>query len=84
MSTMTGPRFEMRRLTESEWLILDDRYESTDARHTVACVSRVTIDQVDVVWLRPVTGRRRFATVADVLEAVRSALSAADPAREPA
>lgn len=84
MSTMTSPRFEMRRLTDSEWLILDDRFDCTDARHTVACVSRVSADQVEVVWLRPVTARRRYATVADVLEAVRSAPSSADLAGEPA
>ena len=84
MSTMTSPRFEMRRLTESEWLILDDRFDRTDARHTVACVSRVSADEVEVVWLRPVTERRRFTTVADVLEAVRATPSPADPAPEPA
>ena len=54
MSMTTPTRFEMRRLTEDEWLILDDGFERNDARHTVACVSRVCADQVDVVWLRPV------------------------------
>ena len=73
MSMMTPTRFEMRRLTENEWLILDDSFDRTDARHTVACVSRVSAEHVEVVWLRPVTERRHYATVADVLEAVSSA-----------
>lgn len=80
MSTMTGPRYEMRRLTDSEWLILDDRYDCSDARHTVACVSRVSADQVEAIWLRPVSDRCRYPSVADVLEAVRSAPVGADPA----
>lgn len=84
MSTTTEPRFEMRRLTDSEWLILDDRFDRTDARHTVACVSRVSADEVEVVWLRPVTDRCRYASVADVLEVVRSAPSAQGLASEPA
>ncbi|OZB81598.1 hypothetical protein [Microbacterium sp. 13-71-7] len=75
MSMMTPTRFEMRRLTENEWLILDDSFDRTDARHTVACVSRVSAEQVEVVWLRPVAERIRYASVADVLEAVSSAPS---------
>lgn len=74
---MTPTRFEMRRLTESEWLILDDGFDPTDARHTVACVSRVSADEVEVVWLRPVAERRHYPTVADVLDVVRSAASRA-------
>ena len=72
---MTPTRFEMRRLTENEWLILDDSFDRTDARHTIACVSRVSVDQVEVVWLRPVTTRTRYGSVADVLDAVRNAPS---------
>lgn len=82
MSMTTPTRFEMRRLTEDEWLILDDGFERNDARHTVACVSRVCADQVDVVWLRPVAERTRYASVADVLEAVRSAPSPRSAADE--
>ncbi|MCE4027722.1 MULTISPECIES: hypothetical protein [unclassified Microbacterium] len=75
MSMMTPTRFEMRRLTENEWLILDDSFDRTDARHTVACVTRVSVEQVEVVWLRPVTERIRYGSVADVLEAVSNAPS---------
>ncbi|MFJ4167158.1 hypothetical protein ACIPY5_16515 [Microbacterium sp. NPDC089698] len=73
MSMTTPARFEMRRLTENEWLILDDGFDRTDARHTVACVSRVSAAQVEVIWLQPVAERIRYASVADVLEAVKSA-----------
>ena len=75
MSMTTPTRFEMRRLTENEWLILDDGFDRSDVRHTVACVSRLSADRVDVVWLRPVAQRTRYASVADVLEAVRTAAS---------
>ncbi|PRB04258.1 hypothetical protein [Microbacterium sp. MYb64] len=73
MSMTTPARFEMRRLTESEWLILDDGFDRSDARHTVACVSRLSAEQVEVIWLQPVAERIRYDSVADVLEAVRSA-----------
>ncbi|MDQ4215583.1 hypothetical protein [Microbacterium capsulatum] len=73
MSMLMRARFEMRRLTEHEWLILDEDFGPHDARRTVACVSRVTEDQVEVVWLRPVSTRCRYATVADVLETVQHA-----------
>lgn len=73
MSMTTAARFEMRRLTESEWLILDDGFDRSDARHTVACVSRLSAEQVEVIWLQPVAERINYDSVADVLEAVRSA-----------
>lgn len=75
MSMLTSLRFEMRRLTESDWLILDNRFDRTDVRHTVACVSQMSGLEVDVVWLRAVAVPRRYATAVDVLEAVQHALS---------
>ncbi len=82
MSMTTNPRFEMRRLTEHEWLILDCRFDRTDARHTVACVSQIGVNEVDVVWLGPVSMPRRYATAADVLEAVQHALPRAELAEQ--
>jgi len=70
---LASARFELRRLTDAEWLILDHRYEATDARHTVACVCPIAEDQVEVVWLRSVSTDSRYATAADVLEAVQRA-----------
>ncbi|MGN8024593.1 hypothetical protein [Microbacterium sp. 22242] len=71
MSMLAPARFELRRLTEEEWLILDHRFDRSDVRHTVACVSRLDDDRVDVVWLRSVATARHYATAADVLEAVQ-------------
>lgn len=45
---MSDPRFELRQITENEWLILDHRYEAHDSRQTIACI-RESGNEVDVL-----------------------------------
>lgn len=52
MSAMPDPRFELTKITETEWLILDHRYAPNDARQTVARIYRLDTVEVEVLWLR--------------------------------
>jgi hypothetical protein len=67
------PRFELRKLTNEEWLILDHRFSATDARHTVACLRQQPHEGVEVVWLRALSLQRHFEDAARVLEVVHHA-----------
>lgn len=67
---MSDPRFELRHITENEWLILDHRYESHDSRQTVACI-REGGSEVEVLWMRELPLRDRYKETVDVLEAVQ-------------
>lgn len=71
MFTMPDPRFELRKITETEWLILDHRYESNDSRRTVACVYQLDAVEVDVLWLRDLPLATSYMSAADVLEGVQ-------------
>lgn len=71
MSAMPDPRFEVRRVAESEWLLLDHRYRPDDPRKTVACIYQLDAVEVEVQWLRDLPLARYYMTPADVLEEVR-------------
>lgn len=71
MFAMPDPRFELRKITDTEWLILDHRYEPNDARQTVACVYQVDTVEVEVVWLRDLPLARYYLSATDALEDVQ-------------
>ena len=64
---MSDPRFELRRVTETEWLILDHKYAAHDARQTVACIYQVDAVEVDVVWMRDLPLANCYMGADDVL-----------------
>lgn len=67
MSTMPDPRFELRKVTDTEWLILDHRYAAHDARQTVACIYQVDAVEVDVLWLRNLPLATSYMSADEVL-----------------
>ena len=71
MCTMPDPRFELRKITDTEWRILDHRYAQDDSRRTVACVYQVDAVEVEVVWLRDLPLASSYMSAADVLEDVQ-------------
>jgi hypothetical protein len=64
---MSDPRFDLRKVTDTEWLILDHKYASPDPRQTVACVYQVDTVEVDVVWMRDLPLANSYMSAADVL-----------------
>lgn len=62
--------FEMRKLTPTEWVILDVSLGENDPARTVACIYEADTDRFDVIWLRDLGLRAGFASPEDVLEAV--------------
>lgn len=68
---MSDPRFELRKVTDTEWLILDHKYEAHDPRHTVACVYQVDTVEIDVVWMRDLPLANSYMSTADVLADVQ-------------
>lgn len=71
MSAMPDPRFELHKITASEWLILDHRYGANDARRTIACVYVLNENEVSVTWLRELPLALYYQTPFDVLEDVQ-------------
>lgn len=71
MSAMPDPRFELRKVTDSEWVILDHKYTRNDSRHTIACVYRLDENEVEVNWLRELPLASYYMTPFDVLEDVQ-------------
>ena len=71
MSPMPDPRFELRRITRTEWLIIDHRYGSDDSRQTIACVHALEECEVSVTWLRDLPLALSYQTAFDVLEDVQ-------------
>jgi hypothetical protein len=70
MSGDPDPRYVLRRVTPSEWVINDRRYEANDARHVVACVYEYADTEVEVVWLRDLPLAARYTTAQEVLQEV--------------
>ena len=70
MSTMPDPRFELTRITDSDWLIIDHRYGEHDARRNVACVYELAPTEVEAVWMRPLPLARFYTDAAAALEDV--------------
>ena len=71
MTGLPAPRFELRKVAEYEWLILDHRYEVNDPRRTVGCVYKVDEYEVEVMWMREIPAATRFIEPIDALEEVR-------------
>lgn len=81
MSELPDPRFLLKRITASEWLINDLRYSPNDPRHVVACVYELAETEVEVTWLRDLPLASRYGTVFEVLEDVERMLSASRATR---
>lgn len=70
MSIVPDPRFVLRRITPSEWVINDLRFAQDDTRHLVACVYELAPTEVEVVWLRDLPLAVRYGSPFEVLEQV--------------
>lgn len=68
---MPDPRFELRKITATEWLILDHKYGENDARQTVACIYQLDENEVEVMWLRDLPLASFYMTPIDVLDEVQ-------------
>lgn len=67
----TDARFELNKITDTEWLILDHRYRSDDSRRTVACIYEMSPVEVEVIWLREVSLCASYSSPLAVLDDVR-------------
>jgi len=70
MQPMRQSRFELRRVTSCEWIIVDRSRAEDDPDRTVACVYALDEFECDVVWLRDLNLPVAYMTPADVLEDV--------------
>lgn len=71
MTELADARFELRKVAEREWLILDHRYGADDPRRTVGCVYEVDEYEVEVMWMRRIPLASRYMSPIDALEEVR-------------
>jgi hypothetical protein len=62
--------FDMRRVSDREWVIYDLRVAPNDARCVVACVWLTDDDDVEVVWLDGRALPTRYASVDAVMDDV--------------
>lgn len=70
MTVDPDPRYVLRRITPSEWVINDHRFGADDPRHVVACVYELDPAEVEVVWLRDLPLAIRYSSPFEVLEEV--------------
>ncbi len=71
MSAASERRFELRRVTDTEWVILDHRYRANDPRRPVASVYALSDTEVEVNWLRDLPMSLSYQSAFDVLEDLR-------------
>lgn len=71
MSGLPDPRFELRKVAEREWMILDHRYGADDPRKTVGCVYQVDEYEVEVMWMRELAAASRFMSALEALDEVQ-------------
>ncbi|PVE95872.1 hypothetical protein [Microbacterium sp. TPD7012] len=71
MTELADARFELRKVAEREWLILDHRYGAEDPRRTVGCVYEVDEYEVEVMWMRRIPLASRYMSPIDAFEEVR-------------
>ncbi|GAB3633939.1 hypothetical protein ACNPNP_18170 [Microbacterium sp. AGC85] len=71
MSAANEQRFELRRVTDDEWVILDHRYRTNDPRRPVASVFALSDTEVEVTWLRDLPMSSSYQSPFDVLEDLR-------------
>jgi hypothetical protein len=69
----TAGQFEVRRVSDSEWVIYDVRFARNDARCVVACVRETDDQDVEVVWLGGRMRPTRYASVDAVVEDLTTA-----------
>ncbi|MBW8762031.1 MAG: hypothetical protein JF592_05520 [Microbacterium sp.] len=67
MSAMPDPRFQLRKVTDTEWLILDHKYGPHDARRTVACIYKLDAVEYEVLWLRDLPLASYYMSAEEVL-----------------
>ena len=85
MSDESNVRFEMRRITAIEWVILDLSLPENHPQRTVACVYEIDDLEYDVVWLRDFGLAEHYMSPAEVLDdLIRvSQRSTRSPSRRP-
>lgn len=59
--------FDLRRVSDREWVIYDRRFALDDARCVVACVWHTDDDDVEVVWLDGRAMATKYASVDSVM-----------------
>jgi hypothetical protein len=76
MSIPTNRRFELRRLDQMKWAIVDLTLADEDPHRMVACVYELDEFECDVFWFRELDLPLRYATPGDVLaDVIRTASS---------
>lgn len=71
-------RFELRRVTDAEWLILDHRFAANDPQRTLACISPRDDATVEVMWMREIGAPKSYGSPFDALEHARKRLDRRD------
>ncbi|MDZ4045581.1 MAG: hypothetical protein U1E32_07355 [Rhodoglobus sp.] len=71
MTELAQARFELRKVAEKDWLILDHKYEADDPRRTVGCVYEVDPYEVEVMWMRTLPVATRYMSPVEALDDVR-------------
>lgn len=68
MPRIPDPRFELSRITPTDWLIHDLRYRANDPRRIVACVYEHSPVEVEIVWLRDLPLAASYGSAFDALD----------------
>ena len=80
--------FDVRRVSDREWVIYDLRFDLNDARCVVACIRYSDDDDVEVVWLDGRAMPTRYASVdavmADLTIAAQRVAGGSPPHRDTA
>ncbi|WP_350353265.1 hypothetical protein ABS642_10330 [Microbacterium sp. A8/3-1] len=71
MAELAQARFDLRKVAEKEWLILDHKYGANDPRRTVGCVYEVDPYEVEVMWMRALPVATRYMSPVEALDDVR-------------
>lgn len=71
MNEIPDPRFELTRITRTEWLIHDLKYRENDPRRVIACIYEYSGVEVEVIWLRDLPLAAWYTTPFDALDEVR-------------
>ena len=71
MSDLPMARFELRKVSKNEWLILDHVYDESDPHRTVGCIDELDTHEVDVMWIRKIPLAKRYLSPVDALDDVR-------------
>ena len=69
----TEGQFEVRRVSDREWVIYDVRFARNDAQCVVACVRETDDEDAEVVWLNGRMMPTRYVSVDAVVEDLTTA-----------